>query len=233
MEPAEPSEREVAEWQRWAANPPEATGQLDRAPGLTKEETLQAVAERLGSVIVGVREARGERETALSPERFGRWHHTLFRGLFHDTPGQFRREWEQVSYSVVVFDEQRGELRSLPAHGVPGDALPKRLQRAFAEFDAAAPTYGQPVSALDAAAATAQLYTDVYRMHPFIDGNTRTSFILLQAALYRLGQPEFTLLPADWEVAAARSWANRPDERASTEPLAALIAHRLTREGTR
>lgn len=87
----EPSEREVAEWQRWAATPPESTGPFDRAPGLSKAETLQAVADRLGTVLAGVREASGERETTLSPERLLRWHKTLFRGLFHDLPGQLPR----------------------------------------------------------------------------------------------------------------------------------------------
>lgn len=115
---------------------------------------------------------------------------------------------------------------------MPGDELAGRLEQAFAGFDAAAPEYGRPVSAREAGITVTRLYTDIYRAHPFVDGNTRTSFILLQAALHRLGQPEFTLLSADWEVAAARSWANRPDDRATIGPLADLIVHRIGREGT-
>jgi fido (protein-threonine AMPylation protein) len=224
----EPSSEEAAGWREWLAKPTPAEGRFDRAPRLTHPETVRAINEEAAAVLLDITAQRFEWETRLSPERLTRWHRTLFDPLFpsDDAVGHVRREWQEATYSVSVYDDRARAVRRVPARGAAGAEVHSQLEAAFAAFYEQEPAARRSLSASSLAAVG--LSTAVYRTHPFLDGNTRTTLLLLQAGLHRLGHEPVTVLAQDWEWAAARSWALRPDNRRTTGPLVALVARRIS-----
>jgi len=170
-------------------------------------------------------------QLTLDPDRLLRWHGGVFRGIQSPIIGRFRTvDDHPVGFGVPVFDEQRGALKTLWVSGDSPEQISDDLVAAFERFDTRAATANTPEVA---ALLVAELQTAVITIHPFLDGNSRTTNILTQAALHKLGQPELVTIPRDWKLAAARSYAVRPDEHQSIEPLAQLITARITTQSGR
>lgn len=170
-------------------------------------------------------------QLTLDPERLLRWHGGVFRRIQSPIIGRFRTvDDHPVGFGVPVLDEQRGDLKTLWVSGDAPEQISDDLAETYARFDAGAATASTPEVA---ALLVAELQTAVITIHPFLDGNSRTTNILTQAALHKLGQPELVTIPRDWKLAVARSYAVRPDEHRSIEPLAGLIAGRITTQRRR
>jgi prophage maintenance system killer protein len=75
--------------------------------------------------------------------------------------------------------------------------------------------------------AAADLFVDVLKVHPFVDGNMRVAVVALATALRRLRQRPVAIYPNDLEFAVGLSYALRSTEDASREPMRNLVAQRL------
>lgn len=166
-------------------------------------------------------------QRTLGADNLLRWHRGIFRRVQSPIIGRFRTpDDEPVGFGVPVLDEHGGQLKTLWVAASPPDDIPDRLAAAFARYEAAVAAGQRTPEA--ASHAVAALQTEVITTHPFVDGNSRTTNVLVQAAIHDLSQPELVTIPRDWKLAAARSYAVRPDGQQSIEPLADLMAARLT-----
>lgn len=211
--------REAELFRQYLDQPSEGEGLLDR---------VVSRAESIGNsrrLIEEVR-SRPKQEIALSPDGLRGWHRGVFRRPYPEI-GRFRTGRDPVvGFATPVFDEAADRLVLRPVAVSPPSEIPGRLTQAFGRFHEAAAS--APPSAEGAARLVAELQTSVITIHPFVDGNSRTTNVLTQAALHFLGQPEFDWGPKDWRLAVARSYAVRPDEHQTLEPLAQLITARIT-----
>ena len=82
-----------------------------------------------------------------------------------------------------------GGMRQL--EGAAPEAIRSELQAVCSSFnrDAAALDDPDTTSILDRTRAVAALYAGILRVHPFMDGNHRVSFVALSAALWSFGLP--------------------------------------------
>ena len=152
------------------------------------------------------------------------FHRRIFGELFPEVAGRLRRRGEEVQYGILM------GTRKEPVHrartGTAAGSLGKRLKKACDEFNAATavedeseeePTMAQLI------APAVKFYAKVLSIHPFMDGNGRTAYVLLQYALVR----NYLLAVAltDYE---RHQWALgvalRDDRRQSYVELEALVA---------
>lgn len=210
--------REAELFQRHLDQPSGGEGLLDRV--ISRAEST-ANSRRLIEGILN----HPSHELFLAPDVLLSWHRGVFRRPYPEI-GRFRTEHDPpVGFAAPVFDAAADKLILRPVRVSPPAEIPERLAASFERFHTAAAA--RP-SAEVASELVAELQTAVITIHPFLDGNSRTTNILTQAALHYLGQPEFDWGPKDWKLAAARSYAVRPDEHQSIEPLAQLITARVT-----
>jgi fido (protein-threonine AMPylation protein) len=111
--------------------------------------------------------------------------------------------------------------------GATPEAIRGELQAVCSSFNRHADALGEPdaTGILDRTRVVAALYAGILRVHPFVDGNHRVSFVALSAALWSFGLPnvEFeddteTIAHDDALVPALES------KDGSVEPFAQLLA---------
>lgn len=111
----------------------------------------------------------------------------------------------------------RGELR----------AICSSFNQHAEGFDATAGS-----SILDYARAAAALYSGILRVHPFVDGNHRVSFVALSAALWSFGLPNVRFIGAEEMIAhddaLVPALISVPGD---VEPFARLVARRIESAG--
>jgi len=158
----------------------------------------------------------------MDPERVRWWHGAIFARHFPHDGGRFRRE--RAFFGVVT---DRGGMRQI--EGSPPHVLRQDLAEVCAAFNTGtAQLDRQGIGITEQTRVVAALYAGILRVHPFADGNHRTAFVALSAALWSLGLPavEFAddkdMTHHDSAVAPALI---SPD--GDVEPFARLLATRI------
>ncbi|MDW5596794.1 Fic family protein [Conexibacter stalactiti] len=161
----------------------------------------------------------------MTPEHLERMHLGIFRTTFPERAGRFRDD--DVTYGAL-WREDGVRQRQLMV-GLPVEEVRPALNAAFAAYDAELRRC-EPARrhAADAITTAVTLYAEVLRIHPFPDGNTRTTFPLLQVALVSLGSQATHFAGAELQRREALGWAVQPDPaRRTVEPLIAFVSERM------
>lgn len=156
-----------------------------RAPGLSPEETWEVSVDRMARVLVGLDVLLAAGPIEMSPRLLCSWHREIFGALFPEDAGRLREirdgRPEHVYFGVL----DRGYRGATPR------SLHLRLQKVCVEFNTDAAkiraSAGPQDKTFEAVHAAARLYAKALRVHPFIDGNLRMSFVALNAGLLTLG----------------------------------------------
>lgn len=193
------------------------------ADGYSPEGTWEAIAERVADA--GARVV----VLALAHERLSRSliadiHAHLFGELFPSMGGRFRAKNEGASYSILVGTRTRPQEQRLT--GTSGRRLPDRLRRLCDEFNDAADAAfatSEPRFVEDLVRPATKAYCKFLSAHPFIDGNGRVGYLVLQFALVRMGL--LTVALADFqEHQWALGQALRRDGQQAYAQIERLIA---------
>jgi len=197
------------------------------APGKTPEETWEEIREQVAAT-AAVAAVKGSRKETVSLADLAGWHRSVFETTFPDRCGQLRDHEE--SYGYVVGSRQSPIVKE--GRGTGWRRVPRRLAAICAEFNREAArldplTAEQGLTLADATRAAARLYAKFLSIHPFEDGNGRTSFVLLSYALVRVDAVMVELADhAELQWALGR--ALQPGGRSSgIEPLAELLAEKI------
>lgn len=197
------------------------------AEELSPEETWERIAERvvLATCAAVVHGASGR---PITVDAVRRLHEIIFVTTFPEHAGRLRQRGEEAQYGIVLGAAERPILQS--ARATAGARVLKRLDRACAEFNDAALAQDQrdAMQLEEVVLPAARLYVKVLSIHPFLDGNGRTAYGLLQYALVRSG----LICVALEDFAAhqrALGIALRDDSRQSYLPLRDLLVDKLVR----
>ncbi len=189
---------------------------------LSPEDTWRALRDELGRVLMDAQRAfwRGRLELDPEPDRW--WHRAIFARNFPHDGGRFRRE--RAFFGVVT---DGGGMRQI--EGSPPDALRQDLTEVCAAFNGGtAQLDRQGIGIAEQTRVVAALYAGILRVHPFADGNHRTAFVALSAALWSLGLPAVEFADdkdmTDHDSAVAPALIS-PD--GDIEPFARLLATRI------
>lgn len=195
-----------------------------QARGLSPEQTWQALSRELARVLADARATFWRRPLLIDVERVRWWHGAIFARQFPHDGGRFRKE--RAFFGVMARD---GRIRQI--EGSPPEAVRGELASVCQAFNAAMEQLsGSSVGALDRTRVVSVLYTGILRVHPFADGNHRTAFVALSAALWSLGMPAVEF--ADDEDMIDHDDALIPALLSSVgeiEPFARLLAARIER----
>ena len=147
---------------------------------------------------------------------------------FHEHAGRLRQRKEEVEYGIVLGTAEQPVVKSERA--TSGARVIRRLEQVCREFNETVAEQEQSDQiALDDLVFTAvRLYVKVLSTHPFLDGNGRTAFTILQ---YGLARSELACVPLEDFDAHQRALgtALRSDGRQSYVPLQALIVDKLVK----
>jgi fido (protein-threonine AMPylation protein) len=197
------------------------------AQELSPTQTWEQIAERVGlATIVAV--VHGVAQRSITVDAVRRLHEIIFVTTFPEHAGHLRKPREEGRYGVVLGTAEHPVVKSERA--TAGARVPRRLEEICREFNETAAAQEQPDTiALDELVLTAvRFYTKILSTHPFLDGNGRTAFTLLQYALVRNGLACVAL--EDFKAhQRALGAALRSDGRQSYVPLQALIADKLVK----
>jgi fido (protein-threonine AMPylation protein) len=160
----------------------------------------------------------------VDPERIRWWHGAIFARHFPHDGGSFRQE--RAYFGAVTTD---GGMRQI--EGSSPDALRRDLVEVCVSFTSSVGQLGrQSAGVLDQTRVAGALYAGILRVHPFADGNHRTGFVALSAALWSMGLPAVEFAQdadlADHDDAVAPALFSRDGE---IEPFAQLLATRIER----
>lgn len=196
------------------------------ADGRTARETWVAVWEAMRRTLAEIAYRQRDGTLEITPSALVEWHRRIFISTFPDDAGRVRGwfatgEPEHVHYGI---DVGTTKTRVIQQHrGAHPNRIAERLDEVFAQYREAVELLAanQPVAVRDALLPPTRLYARVLRVHPFIDGNLRAAFVVLQSSLLELGLPalEFADLAAHDE---ALGFALRTDGKQSYEPLREL-----------
>jgi prophage maintenance system killer protein len=194
-----------------------------RARDLSPEETWERIRGELARVLNDARDAFFGRPRRIDLERVRWWHGAIFSRLFPHEGGRFREE--PAFHGVVLPGGGQRELE-----GTPPAEIRRGLKAVCDEFNRCLEQLADPdrTGVLDRCRAAAALYAGIIRVHPFVDGNHRTAFVALSAALWSLGLPNVEFA-SDEEMLAhdhALAPALLPDGRDSEE-FAQLLTERI------
>jgi hypothetical protein len=158
----------------------------------------------------------------MTAERVRWWNGAISVRHFPYDGGRFRQE--RAYFGVVTSD---GGMRQI--EGSSPDNLRRDLAEVCASFNGGIERLGkQNATVLEQTRVAGAVYAGILRVHPFADGNHRTGFVALAAALWSLGLPavEFAqdadMTDHDEAVAPAPF---SPD--GDIEPFARLLATRI------
>lgn len=193
-----------------------------QAQGLSPELTWQALTRELARVLSDARTAFWRRPLLIDVERVRWWHGAIFARHFPRDGGRFRKE--RAFFGVMARD---GRIRQI--EGSPPEAVRGELADVCRAFNAAVEQLSKAnLGALDRARVVGPLYAGILRIHPFADGNHRTAFVALSAALWSLGMPAVEF--ADDEDMIDHDDALIPallSPEGEIEPFAHLLAARI------
>lgn len=191
---------------------------------LSPEETWSAIDSRLHGLLRGMVQRTRWGPIRITPGDLDRWHGYMF-GKDFVSGGQIRRG--DVEYPVRVVAGK--EVRERRQRGSAPDRIRSDLEvtcRAFREHVDTVLERGGRVDAMQGALAATKLYVGILQIHPYEDGNGRTAFAALQAALVSQGM--YGVFFDDLERHDdALGWALRGDVRADLSPLAKLVIERM------
>jgi len=196
-----------------------------RAHGLSPEETWQTLGDELARVLDDAQRAFWRRPLRMDAERVRWWHGAIFARHFPHDGGRFRREL--AFFGVVT---PGGGMRQLA--GADPLAIPGELATVCGAFNSQAGVVGDAdaASVLDRTRVAAALYAGILRVHPFADGNHRTAFVALSAALWSLHLPNVRFIGAEEMIAhddaLVPALVSGPGH---AEPFAQLLATRIER----
>jgi fido (protein-threonine AMPylation protein) len=116
--------------------------------------------------------------------------------------------------------------------GAAPEAIRGELQTVCSSFNRYVDALGDPeaTTVLDRTRTVAALYAGILRVHPFVDGNHRVSFVALSAALWSFGLPNVDFeddaetIPHDDALVPALE-----SKDGSVEPFAQLLANLIQR----
>lgn len=193
-----------------------------RADRLSPEETWRTLGNELARVLMDARRAFWRGRLEMDYERVRWWHGAIFARHFPYDGGRFRQE--RAFFGAMTVD---GGMRQI--EGSSPDALRRDLAEVCVSFNGGVERLARgSASVLEQTRVAGALYAGILRVHPFADGNHRTAFIALSAALWSLGLPavEFArdrdMIDHDDAVALALLL---PD--GDIEPFAQLLATRI------
>ncbi len=193
-----------------------------RAGRLSPEETWRALGNELARVLVDAQRVFWRGRLEMDTERVRWWHGAIFARHFPYDGGHFRQE--RAYFGVVIAD---GGMRQIEG------SLPDTLRRDLAEvclsFNGGIEQLGGRNSGvLEQTRVASALYAGILRVHPFADGNHRTGFVALSAALWSLGLPAVEFVQdrdmTDHDDAVTPALLS-PD--GDIEPFAQLLATRI------
>jgi len=195
-----------------------------QARGLSPEQTWRALGDELARVLSDAQRAFWRAPLHVDPERIRWWHGAIFGRHFSHDGGLFRQE--RAYFGAVTTD---GGMRQI--EGSSPDALRRDLVEVCVSFNGSVERLGkQNAGVLEQTRVAGAMYAGILRVHPFADGNHRTGFVALSAALWSLGLPavEFALDAdlADHDDAVAPALFSRDGD---IEPFAQLLATRIER----
>jgi fido (protein-threonine AMPylation protein) len=167
----------------------------------------------------------GARPLRLDPERIRWWHGAIFGRHFPHDGGHFRKEL--AFFGVLMPD---GGMRQL--EGAAPQTIRQELAAVCASFNSRIDPFSDvdTLSVLDRTRAAAALYAGILRVHPFVDGNHRVSFVALSAVLWSLGlsnvefEEDADMLAHDDALTPALL-----SKEGSTEPFTRLLAELIER----
>ncbi len=192
--------------------------------GLSPEETWQALGDELARVLHDAQRAFWRAPLHVDPERIRWWHGAIFARHFPHDGGRFRQE--RAYFGVVTAD---GGMRQI--EGSSPYTLRQDLAEVCVSFNSNVERLGQQsAGVLEQTRVVGAMYAGILRVHPFADGNHRTGFVALSAALWSLGLPAVEITQdadlVDHDDAVAPALFSRDGD---IEPLAQLLATRIER----
>jgi fido (protein-threonine AMPylation protein) len=197
------------------------------ADDATPQQTWERIAERV-SLATAAAVAHGATGQPISVENVSRLHEIIFSTTFPKDAGRLRTRGEEAQYGIVIGTRER----PVPSHAraSAGARVSTRLEKSCREFnDDIEATEGRQTILLEELVLVAvRLYAKVLSIHPFVDGNGRTAFTILQYALVRSGLACVALddyAEHQWALGAAL----RIDSRQSYDPLQTLLVAKLQR----
>lgn len=193
-----------------------------KADRLSPEETWRALGDELGRVLMDAQRAFWRGRLEMTSERIRWWHGAIFVRKFPHDGGRFRRE--RAFFGVVT---DGGGMRQI--EGSSPDTLRRDLAEVCVSFNSGIARLGQPnIGVVERTRVAGALYAGILRVHPFADGNHRTGFVALSAALWSLGLPAVEFADdedmTDHDDAVAPALFS-PD--GDIEPFAHLLATRI------
>lgn len=213
---------------------PESPFYASAALGLGPVETWEHITRRMDDLIGRVCAANSPVDPfEISPEVLSSWHEEIFGDVFPDEAGRLRwrrdGDWDHVFFGAdigTVRSRQIKELRGAHPRKIR-DLLRRACRQAITSISEIQRQLraGEEPDFEEAVYAAARLYGKILRIHPWPDGNLRTAFVALQAALSALdlAAVEFKdLARHDDMLGIAFQGDDRP-----YEGLAALIAEIL------
>jgi fido (protein-threonine AMPylation protein) len=182
---------------------PESPFYESTALGLGPVDTWEHLTKRMDGLITTTREHYGpDLPFEVSPDLLDDWHREIFSQAFPEDGGR-RRSRKDGGWEHVFFGANIGTRRSRRQKQFRG-AHPMRIaghqKRACREHNKGAVALretvlaaqrgdGDPPKLEEATYMVARLYTKILRVHPWPDGNLRTAYVALQAALAGLDLP--------------------------------------------
>jgi len=201
------------------------------AAGMSAEDTWLEATDRLRRVLTDVEDEARHRPIAVSGERICRWHRAIFSTTFARDAGRIRGDHEPVWF-VIRVARGDGSVGSRLVEGTSGRReIEDQLGLACERFNSARRSVEGRRAATPATEAiriAAGLYSDLLRIHPFVDGNLRAAFVALQAGLRSLRLPGVSFGRVLDRHDDAIGWAIRGDQDRTDEPLTALLAELMS-----
>ena len=189
---------------------------------LSPEDMWRALSDELGRVLMDAQRAFWRGRLELDAERVRWWHGAIFARHFPHDGGRFRRE--RAFFGVMT---DGGGMRQI--EGTAPDALVRDLAEVCAAFNSSTAQLDRhDIGITEQTRVVAALYAGILRVHPFADGNHRTAFVALSAALWSLGLPAVEF--ADDKDMTGHDRAVAPaliSRDGDIEPFARLLATRI------
>jgi prophage maintenance system killer protein len=194
-----------------------------RAGRLSPQETWQVLGDEMGRVLDGAERAFWRKPLRMDPERVRWWHGAIFARPFPQDGGRFRRE--RAFFGVVM---PAGGMRQL--EGSSPETLRRDLEVLCVSFNRCVDAFSDSAAPelIDCTRAAGALYAGILRVHPFADGNHRTSFVALSSALWSFGLPNVRFVD-DAEMIAHDDAVTGAllSDAGDVEPFARLLAERI------
>jgi fido (protein-threonine AMPylation protein) len=197
------------------------------ANDLSPAQTWEHIAERV-VLATAAAAVHGAAQRPLTVDAIRRLHEIIFVTTFPEHAGHLRQRNEEGQYGIVLGSNEQPIVKS--QHATAGARVLDRLEQICQEFNESVTEQEQPDAIpLDDLVFTAvRLYAKVLSTHPFLDGNGRTAFTILQYALVRSGLACIPLEDFDAHQRALGT-ALRSDGRQSYVQLQALIVDKLVK----